>query len=182
MPQQAQVTSVEAIEAFRANLILYLSKARPTVEEVSNDMLRAKLWLQNDQRQLWERELRTRGKKLEEARNELFSARLSPLQVASSVQHLAVQRAERAVQEAEAKLAVLKKWSRELENRSEPLLKQVDALHNFLTTEIPRAVAHLAQVVKNLETYAEVALPGGATGPTPAVPPAGPGPAEGEVS
>jgi hypothetical protein len=179
MAERAQVTSVEAIEAFRARLILYLSKARPTVEEVSNDVLRAKLWVQNDQRQFWERELRARGKKLEEARNQLFSARLSPLQVASSVEHLAVQRAERAVDEAEAKLVVLKKWGRELENRSEPLLKQVDALHNFLTTEIPRAVAHLAQVVRTLETYADVPLPGGGGGQSPALPPTGPGTVEG---
>jgi hypothetical protein len=182
MAERAQVTSVEAIEAFRANLILYLSKARPTVEEVSNDVLRVKLWVQNDQRQLWERELRARGKKLEQARNELFSARLSPLQVSSSFEYLAVQRAERAVHEAEAKLAVLKKWSRELENRSEPLLKQVDALHNFLTAELPRAVAHLAQVVTTLETYADVPLPGGAAGQSPAVPATGPSAGKGEAS
>jgi hypothetical protein len=165
MPQQAQVTSVEAIEAFRSRLILYLNQARPAVEEVSNDVLRTRLWVQNDQRQHWERELRNRGKKLEQVRNELFSARLSPLQAASSVEQLAVQRAEAAVREAEARLAVLKKWGRELENRSEPLLKQVDALHNFLTTEIPRAVVQLAQVVKTLESYADVPGPTGATGP-----------------
>ena len=34
MPQRAHVTSLSAIEAFRANLIVYLSKARPTLEEV----------------------------------------------------------------------------------------------------------------------------------------------------
>src|ERR1051326_5682638 len=48
MPERAQVTSVEAIEAFRASLILFLSKARPTLEEVSGDVLRTKLWLQHD--------------------------------------------------------------------------------------------------------------------------------------
>ena len=79
---------------------------------------------------------------------------------------MAVQRAERAVREAEAKLALLKKWDRELENRTDPLVKQVTQLHGFLTTDMGRAVAYLAQVVKALEAYADVAAPGGLTGLT----------------
>ena len=75
---------------------------------------------------------------------------------------MAVQRAERADREAEAKMAVLKKWDRELENRTDPLVKQVTQLHGFLTTDMARAVAYLAQVVKTLEAYADVAAPGGA--------------------
>jgi hypothetical protein len=177
MAERAQVTSVEAIEAFRANLIIYVGRARSCLEEVSSDMQRAKQWLQSDQRRLWENERRVRGKKLEQARNELFSAKLSNLQEASSVQFLAAQRAERAVREAEEKLTMLKKWDRELENRSEPLLKQADQLHTFLTTDMPRAVAHLSQIVKTLDAYAGVALPGGAMSDVPKTtePPAGEG-------
>ncbi len=40
MPERAHVTSVDALESFRANLIIYLSKARPTLEEVSADVQR----------------------------------------------------------------------------------------------------------------------------------------------
>ena len=178
MAGQAQVTSVEAIEAFRANLIIYLGRARAATEEVGSDIQRAKLWLQNDQRRLWDHERKVRGKKLEAANNELFSARLSNLQEASSVQFLARQRAEREVREAEEKLTLLKKWDRELENRSEPLLKQVDQLQSFLTTEMPRAVAHLSLIVKTLDAYAGVALPGGLTGDAPKSEP----PAEGAAS
>jgi hypothetical protein len=156
MPQQAQVTSVEAIEAFRANLIIYTGKARSAVEEISGDLLRARLWLQNDQRQFWEHELRVRGRKLEEAKNELFSARLSSFQEGSALQFMAVQRAERSMREAEGKMAMVKKWDRELENRAAPLLRQAEQLHTFLTSDLPRAVAQLAQVVQTLEAYADV--------------------------
>lgn len=167
MAERAQVTSVEAIAAFRANLIIYLNRARPAVEEVSNDVLRAKLWLQNDQRRFWDHEMRVRSKKLEQAKNELFSAKLSNLQESSSVQFLAAQRAERTVREAEEKLRLLKKWDRELENRSGPLIKQVEQLHTFLTTEMARAVAQLSQVLTALDAYTGVALPGGQTGELP---------------
>lgn len=159
MADQAQITSVEAIEAFRAELILYLSRARPALEEVSGEIVRARVWLQNDQRRFWENELRLRSKKLEQAQQELLNARLSSFQESTSLQQMAVNRWKRAVEEAEQKLAKLKKWDRELDSRAEPLVKQVEQLHNFLSGEMPKAIAHLAQTVKTLEAYADVAPP-----------------------
>src|SRR5213593_254717 len=113
--QQAQVTSVDAIEAFRSSLIVFLSKARPTLEEISSDVLRTRSWLENDQRDHWTRELKRRLRELEQAQAELFSARLSRLQQPTAAQHMAAQRAQHAVREAEEKQRVLKKWQRELE-------------------------------------------------------------------
>jgi hypothetical protein len=73
---------------------------------------------------------------------------------------MAVQRAERANHEAEAKMTVLKKWDREMENRTDPLVKQITQFHSFLATDMKRAVAYLDQVVKTLEAYAGVPTPG----------------------
>jgi hypothetical protein len=164
MADRAQVTSVEAIEAFRSALIVYLSKTRPALEEMSNEVLRARQWLQNDQRRKWETEMKMRTKKLERAKAELFSVSMSKMQEVSSVQQLLVHRAEQAYDEAEKKLVVLKKWDRELENRSEPLVKQVDQFQSFVTAEMPRAIAYLTQVIRALEAYTEVRM-GGATEP-----------------
>jgi hypothetical protein len=162
MADRAQVTSVEAIVAFRSALIIYLSKTRPALEEMSNEVLRARQWLQNDQRRLWEGEMKMRIKKLERAKAELFSVSMSKMQEVSSVQQLLVHRAEQAYDEAEKKLAMLKKWDRELENRSEPLVKQVDQFQSFVTAEMPKAIAYLTQVVRTLEAYADVRM-GGST-------------------
>jgi chromosome segregation ATPase len=153
MAQQAQVTSVEAIESFRASLILFLSKVRPTLEEVSDEVLRLQSWLQNDQRRRWETELRRRGRQLEEARQELFNATLSHLEQATALQHMAVQRAQRAVREAEDKLDTLKKWERALDDRTAPLIKQIEEFHGFLTIDMGKAVAQLVQIVKALDAY-----------------------------
>src|SRR6266446_3066154 len=159
MPERAQVTSVEAIEAFRASLILFLSKARPTLEEVASDVVRTKLWLQTEQRDHWEKQMKLRSRELERAQGELFSARLSKLQDVNASQEMALHRAQRAMREAEAKLRLLKKWDRELENRTDPLVKQVEQLHGFLTSELVRANAMLTEVVKTLEAYATVGAP-----------------------
>ena len=155
MAEQAKVTSVDAIEAFRSNLIVFLSKARPTLEEISSDVLRTRMWLENDQRDHWDREMKRRRRDLEQAQAELFSARLSKIQQASAAQHMAVHRAQGAVREAEEKQRLLKKWERELENRTEPMVKLVDQLHGFSNSEMHRAAEYLGNVVESLQAYAE---------------------------
>ncbi len=177
MAERAQVTSVEAIAAFRADLIVFMSKARAVLEEASDEVLRTRLWVQNDQRRAWEKEIRLRYRKLEEAKSELFNAQLSQFQQSKALCLMAVQRAERANRDAEAKIAVLKKWNRELENRTDPLVKQVTQFHSFLTTDMGRAIAYLAQVVQALEAYAAVLSPGQDAAEAPAE---NPPPGEGE--
>ena len=112
MPQRAHVTSVDAIDAFRSDLIVYLSKARPTLEEVSSDVLRMRLWLENDQRNYWDNQVRKRATLLEQAQAALCSSKISNLREASAAAQPAFHRARRALDEAEAKLRMVKKWSR----------------------------------------------------------------------
>ena len=169
MAERSHVSSVEAIEAFRAAVIVYLSKARPAVEEISNEVMRTGLWLENDQRNHWIKEIKILTRKLEEAQQELFTARLSKLQQATAAQEMALHRTKRQLREAEDKQAVTKKWSRELENRSQPLLKEVEQLHTFLTTDMVHAVQYLGEVVKTLEAYAGIAAPGGGSTAEPSI-------------
>src|SRR2546427_5672453 len=145
--QQAQVTSVDAIEAFRSSLILFLSKARPTLEEVSADVLRTRSWLENEQRTRWEHEVRRRHKELEQAQQALFSARLSNLRKESAAEVMAAHRARRELDEAENKLRILKRWAREFDGRVQPLLKQIEKLHTVLANDMVKATAYLAQAV-----------------------------------
>ena len=162
---------MDAIEAFRASLVLYLTKTKPALEQVSAEVLRMRVWVQTTQRAHWEHELKLRRRKLEEARGELFNARLSQFQQSTLLQTMAVQKAERAVAEAEAKLAMLKKWSREMESRAEPLLKQIEQFHGYLSTELAKGVVQLGQIVKTLDAYTDtVPLGQGSSVPTTAAP------------
>jgi small-conductance mechanosensitive channel len=162
MPDRAHVTSVDALESFRANLIVYLSRARPTLEEVSTDVQRTRDWLDNEQREHWEAELRRRSRALDEAQQALFSSKLSSFRETSAAEQMAVQRAKRARDEAEAKLRMLKQWSKVFDNRVDPLVKQMEKLHTVLAHDMVQAVAFLAQAVNTLDAYAEVAPPASA--------------------
>ena len=159
MPERAHVTSVEALEAFRANLIVYLTKARPTLEEVSADVQRMRGWLEGEQRTHWENEFRRRSQALQEAQAALFSSRLSRMREASAAEQMAVQRTKRSLDEAEGKLRVLKQWNRVFDNRVDPLVKQMEKLHTVLAHDMVQAVAFLGQVIQTLDAYAEVAPP-----------------------
>jgi len=173
MAESAQVSSVDAIEAFRASLLIYLGKAKPALEQVSAEVLRTRVWVQNTQRAHWELQLKLRRRKLEEARGELFNARLSQFNDSTLLHTMAVQKAQRAVDEAEAKLALLKKWSREMETRAEPLLKQLEQFHGYLTTELSKGAVQLAQIVKTLDAYTDtVPLGQSSSSRTTALPPA----------
>ncbi len=155
MPQRAQVRSTDAIEAFRSQLIVYLSQARPALEEAAAEVLRTRSWIENDQRTYWENQVRRRAKALEQVEATLFSARLGPLHKESAADQLLFHRAKRALEEAEGKLRLVKKWAREFDNRVQPLLKQTEKLHTVLSHDMVSAVAYLAQTIHTLATYAE---------------------------
>lgn len=156
MAERAQVTSIEAIESFRASLLVYLSKARPVLDEVSADVQRARNWLEVERRGFWEQQLKRRTEKLREAEANLFGARLSNFREATDAEMLAVRRAKAAVEEAENKLRRVKLWCRDFDSRVEPLAKQLDSLRNLYTIEMPKAAGHLALIMKALADYAGI--------------------------
>jgi hypothetical protein len=156
MAQQAQITSIEAIQAFRAQLVVYLAQIRPVLDEISSEVLRTRSWLEDDRRRHWQQEFRVRSRKLEDARQELFTASMSKMGGATSFQQMAVQRAQRDLRVVEDKLAVLKRWDRDLDNKTGPLVKQMEQLHGFLSVEMERAVAYLDQAIRALDAYRSV--------------------------
>jgi predicted nucleic acid-binding Zn-ribbon protein len=157
MPQQAHVTSLEAIEAFRAQLVVYLSQMQPVRVEISGEVLHTRSWMEDDRKRHWQQEMRKCNRKLEDAKQELFTASLSKLGTATSLQQMTVQKAQREMRAVEEKLTVLKRWDRDLDNRTSPLVKQMEQLHGFLTVEMERAVAYLDQAIRALEAYRSVA-------------------------
>ena len=159
MPESARVSSLEAIAAFRARLLVFLTKSRPALEEVSGEIMRTRLWLQNDQRIHWEGQIRQRAKKLETAQHELYSARLARIREVTTAEQSAVNKTRRALDEAEEKLRTLKRWNRDFDSQVEPLVKQVDKLQTFLVHDLTKAGVHLAQILKSLDAYANAGPP-----------------------
>lgn len=159
MNQRANVSSIDALKDFRARLLVYLTKARPALEEARAEVARTRQWLVSEKRAYWETEVRRRYKALEEARQALFSSRVSHLHQSTLDYQKMVQKAQRSLDEAEAKLRLVKKRARQFDSQVEPLLKQLQVLHGVLVNHMPKGAAFLAQSIDTLEAYAEVAPP-----------------------
>jgi hypothetical protein len=154
MPDRAQVTSLEAIEAFRSRLIIYREKAGRVLDEISDDVVKTRLWLQTDRRAHWEGEIRRSHKEVELRQQELFSSQLAGLREASYAQQHAVVRAKQKLREAEERLQKVKVWHRQYDQRVEPPARQVEKLRHTLGHDLGQAIAHLAAVTKTLDEYA----------------------------
>ena len=152
----ANVRSVEAIDAFRGVLITYGSKSRPLLEDAWEEVARTREWVQTDRRRYWEMEVRKRKRQLEDAEQALFSARFSTLRQVRAAEQQTVHRAKRALEEAERKLEKVRHWNLEFDNATGSLLKHLEELRTYLTTDLTKAAGYLGNVVRALEAYAEV--------------------------
>ncbi len=157
MPRPAQITSIEALESFRADLIIYIEKARRCVDEISGEVVQTRLWLQNNRLPYWESEVRRCAQELDRSQQELSAARMAVIEKRTIVEQMAVKKASDALQEAQAKLGLVKQWNRQYDSRVEPLAKPAEKMREVLMSDMPKAVAWLAQATKILAAYTETA-------------------------
>ena len=166
MAQQARVTSLDALEAFRAQLILFLHKAHARLAEVEDEIRKTRVWLQSEQRLYWEGEIRRRDRALAQAQQELMSAKLSSLRQNIAPEQMAVRRAKEALAEAEQKLRNVKLWTRNFESVFEPLTRKLETLRSVFEFDLPKALTFIAQAQQTLDSYVEAAPSRPADNPT----------------
>jgi hypothetical protein len=174
MAEQANVSSIDALEAFRADLIQFIEKARVALEDAEGAVRRTRSWLDDDRSGYWSRQWKQRSKQLEQAEAELYSVNLTSPGESHAFQKMAVLKARRQLEEAEEKLRVLKQWRQTFDNRTTPLLRQLDPAFFLVGTQLPKGVHSLAEAIKALQAYAGN-LPAARTSAQPAEEP----PAEG---
>jgi chromosome segregation ATPase len=156
MATQAKVTSVEALEVFRASLIVFLNKAHSSVDQVSDEIRRVRSWVQHDQRSHWENEVRRRQRELAQAEQEMLSARMTKALDNLSTQQQAVNKARRSLEEALEKMRRIKLWIRDFDGTIEPLAKGLNSLRGYLDHDMPQAIAYLNEIEKIMEGYMDV--------------------------
>ena len=179
MPDRARVNSLDAIESFRAQLIIYRELAGRLLDEVGDDVLRVRQWLEGEGLARWQREVRRLQFELEQRQQELFSARLSQFQEPAYARQAEVQKARRALRAAEERVELVKHWRRQFDQRVEPLARQAEKLRHNLTHDLGAATTTLAEMSSTLRDYAELTqspakapAPAGNPEPTPATGPA----------
>jgi hypothetical protein len=155
MAEQAKVSSIDALEAFRADLINYVEKARVALEDAEGEVRRTRTWLDVDRTGYWVNQMKLRTKQLEQAEAELYNATITRPKESHSFYKMAVVKAKRRIEEAEEKILVLKKWRQTFDNRATPLLRQLDPMFFLVGQHLPRGIHALGESIKALQAYAE---------------------------
>jgi hypothetical protein len=168
MAERARVTSLEAVETFRAKLVIYRDRSRRVLDEVTDEVTRTRLWLQNDRMANCQLQIDRARRELQRRQQELFSAQISGLSEASQLHQSAVQNARRALRDAEEKLKIVRQWNRMFDQRVEPTARQLEKLRHILGNDLGLALAWLSEMIKTISAYAEIShTPAAAPKPAP---------------
>jgi hypothetical protein len=159
MAESANVSSLDALQRLRNALVVYVEKAGLTIDEASSDSIRLRHWLQGEKTEYWKLEYKKRLKKLEDARAELLTARMSDLAEVSMLHQMAVKRARRELDEAEQKLRKIKRWLRDFDQRVLPLAKQLEKFRTLIGGDLPKGIAFLDGALNALDQYARMTAP-----------------------
>jgi hypothetical protein len=156
MPDHAKVTSLEAIESFRAKLIVFREKAGRALDEINDEVTRTRLWLQQDRIAHCEGLIRRCQREFEQRQQELFTARVSVMDDPVDVKQAAARKARQALRDAEDKLQRVRHWNRAFDQRVETPARQVEKLRHIVDKDLGHGVAFLAETLKTLSAYAEL--------------------------
>jgi hypothetical protein len=163
--ESARVNSIDALDSFKASLIVYLDRAGALLDEISEEVVRTRIWLETDRQLYWKRLVQQRTKELGQAEQELMTARLSDVPDTVKARRMAVNKAKAALRDAEQGLARVKQWIRGYETQVESRQKLVTKLRDLLASDMAKAVVFLDGAATSLTDYAEMTAP--ASGSTP---------------
>jgi hypothetical protein len=163
MTDSARVTSIEALEDFKATLLAFCEEVKEAFCSVQREGDRTMSWLLREQVGRWERAVRDRQEEVMEAKNELFRKQLfHPAQERPDCirERKAVRRAEERVREAQQKVENCKRWAhQQLPRVLGEFAGPARQLMEFVEGEPPPMVVVLERVLTNLEAYLQEAPP-----------------------
>jgi hypothetical protein len=162
MDRSAQVTSIDAIRAFRTALVKFDADARDAVTLLVLEVRKALDWLEHDRPRYWAEQLRKASEWVVQARNELDRCQLtygSEDRPSCYEQKKALEKAKRRLRLCEEKVKTVRRWLRTVHSQMNEFNGQIARMNNCLDTDIARAVAALERMVRALEKYVEASVP-----------------------
>jgi hypothetical protein len=164
MSSQVSVRSIESLKDLRVALALYGDDTLGALGAVEAEVRRTLRWLQEERPVYWAEQIKKRREQVSAARAEVFKKNLqkrADYNPPMSEQKENLRKAEVSLQDAEKRLAAVRKW--------QPLFKQaaleyhasIQRIKDLSASDVPRAVNVLTRMIDALESYLRVAPPSG---------------------
>jgi hypothetical protein len=162
MSQSANVKSVAAIQDFKVAMANFADDARNALNGVESDLRKTRNWLQRDQLSYWQAQVKRRNEDVSTARTELHRRKLSQQgseAVSDTEQKEALRLAQRRLEEAERKFALVKKWGPILEHAIAEYHSAAQPLGDRLTGAFVNSLNLLDRMVASIDAYLAVTAP-----------------------
>lgn len=159
---RADLADVQVIRDFRLKLAAFVQATGASLGGSDADLRRVQDWMQGEQLPHWKRQLREREDAYQSARRAWLEAEndvrggmnsRGPQKPSSTEERVLMQKALRRRDEAEEKLASIKRWMIRIEQDCSPLLHQCRD-HDLALRELgERALTKLDQLSTDIDTY-----------------------------
>jgi hypothetical protein len=164
MSSQATVHSIDDLKDFRAQLALYGEDTLGALGAVESEVRRTVRWLEEERPVFWQEQIKRRREAVSMARGEVFRRNLQKrpgYTPPMSEQKEALRKAEASLQDAEKRLALVRKWQPRLRQAVLEYHGTVQRLKDLAASDVPSAVNLLTRLIDALEAYLRVAPPSG---------------------
>ena len=162
MSDSARIDDIDVLKRFRRALWKFAETANVAIGDAESEAQRVLLWLETEQRSYWEHQLRLRYEALMKAKDALRQKKLykdSTGKYPSAVdEEKAVALAQRRMEEAEQKIAAVRRYIPRLQRELQLYKGSVQRFATTVQVDIPSAVHTLDRVTAKLEDYVALSL------------------------
>ena len=170
MSEGVRVDSVDVLKDFKVALWKFQEAASVALGDAESEMQRVLMWLETEQDSHWQHQIRKReeivGRCKEAVRMKKIFKDATGRQQSAIEEEKALRIAMRNLEEAQQKLAMVRKWARVLPKEIEMYKGGVQRFATNVQSDIPRAATHLDKLSQKLDAYValQAASAGGPVG------------------
>jgi hypothetical protein len=162
MSQSAKVLSVQALKDFRIAMINFIEEARNALSGTDMELKRNRDWLERDQLGYWQMQVKRRHEAMMMARTDLHRRRISQQgsdAVSDTEQKEALREAQRKLQVAEEKVAIVKKLIPVFQHAAAEYASAATPMLDHLSGGMEKSLMSLQRMVDAIEAYLATAPP-----------------------
>src|SRR5687768_9449840 len=155
MGERANVDSIETLKNLRRTLVKFAEGANAALGDAESDVARMMTWLETEQLTRWQTQVRLRTDAVTQAKDKLREKQLykGPTGAPQSTvdEEKALKVAIRRLEEAEQKLANVKKYAHRVSREQHMFRGSVQRFATAVQVDVPNARARLDNMIDKLE-------------------------------
>ena len=160
MPEGARVDSLETLRAFKVALFKFQEAAQVALGDAEADATRTLMWVENEQEAYWQGQIRKAEQHVVRCKEAVRMKKIfkdsAGREQSAADEEKTLKIAMQKLAEAQAKLVLVKRWTRQLQKEIELYKGGVQRFTTTVFSEIPSAAAHLESLVAKLDAYLAV--------------------------